>query len=125
MVFVAGPWVRLADGAEADAPDCQHPSAISGVARPERFAQTLTSYGIDSSNLVTFPDHHAFTERDLAQTHGGRADALLTTEKDAIRLRSLKLANHPPIWYLRLGLGFVESLHEPAFDALLRGATIR
>lgn len=63
--------------------------AFAGLARPEKFFDTLTAMGARVVEAVPFEDHYAYKEDDLtflsrmADDH----DALLiTTEKDAVRL---------------------------------------
>ncbi len=70
--------------------------AFAGIASPERFAQTLRELGVTVLDLVAFGDHHWYAARDLAmlvdRARALRADTLVTTEKDWVRLRAL-----PPI----------------------------
>lgn len=67
--------------------------ALSGIARPERFAGTVRQYGAEPVSLRAFPDHHRFTPGELAGVfqEAVLADvhAVVTTEKDATRLRDL------------------------------------
>ncbi|RMG43824.1 MAG: tetraacyldisaccharide 4'-kinase [Acidobacteria bacterium] len=83
--------VRLPDGGVRD------PSwltgrpvvAVSGIARPERFARTLERLGADLREHLAWPDHHWFTEAD-AERIAAAADAaggplVITTSKDAVR----------------------------------------
>lgn len=63
--------------------------ALSGIARPERFHRTLTTMGAQLVPPAVFPDHHRFTERELAAVtrRAREKNALVvTTEKDAQRL---------------------------------------
>ena len=68
----------------------QRPLTFCGIARPESFLTMLTEKGIASQYVVRFPDHHAYSNRDItrllahAAQHG--ADGFVTTEKDAVRL---------------------------------------
>ncbi len=85
-------------------------AAFAGIARPERFFRTLEAHGIDVRARQTFPDHHWYSERDLTglrrlATSAG-ASALVTTEKDAVRLECLQRPPTPPIhvWSYRLSL---------------------
>jgi tetraacyldisaccharide 4'-kinase len=79
-----------ADGTSVSAP--ARALLISGVARPERFAADIAAAGVTVVGHRAFRDHHAFTAAELqaaaahAQTQG--ADALVTTEKDAVRIAS-------------------------------------
>lgn len=64
--------------------------AVAGIARPERFFDTLADDGWNVADRIAFPDHHWFTPADLARVDARarslRAAAVLTTEKDAVRL---------------------------------------
>lgn len=62
----------------------QRVHAVAGIGDPERFFATLRAAGIA---LVphAFPDHHAFTEADLAF---GNALPVLMTQKDAVKCAS-------------------------------------
>lgn len=63
--------------------------AFAGIARPEKFFDTLSAMGADVSEAVPYDDHHAFSESELdwlatlARERGAR---LITTEKDHVRL---------------------------------------
>jgi len=59
--------------------------AFAGIARPEHFQRTLLDLGAEIAGSRWFPDHHRFTQSQLAQLR--RTDALLvTTEKDLARI---------------------------------------
>jgi tetraacyldisaccharide 4'-kinase len=64
--------------------------AVAGIARPERFFAALRDGGWSVLEEMTFPDHHWYTARDLAAIEQARertgADAVITTEKDAVRV---------------------------------------
>jgi tetraacyldisaccharide 4'-kinase len=65
--------------------------AFAGIAHPESFRATLAEAGACVSDLVVFDDHHWYSAanmRALADraAHEG-VDALVTTEKDWVRLR--------------------------------------
>lgn len=60
-----------------------------GIAHPERFANVVRSAGANIVGEISWSDHHAFTQRDLARIQAlcAASDALaVTTEKDAARL---------------------------------------
>ncbi len=65
-------------------------AAFCGIARPEQFFQGLESAGVKLAARISFPDHHRYTARDLnrleAEARRTGAAALLTTEKDRVRL---------------------------------------
>jgi tetraacyldisaccharide 4'-kinase len=63
--------------------------AFAGIARPQKFFDTLCARGADIAEAVPYSDHHAFGEAELAwlatlaRERGAR---LITTEKDFARL---------------------------------------
>ncbi len=60
-----------------------------GIARPTAFGQTLRELGAEMVTVQGFPDHHAFTPKQLAALRAEAAAVkaeLVTTEKDAMRL---------------------------------------
>ncbi|MGQ9920343.1 MAG: tetraacyldisaccharide 4'-kinase [Desulfobacca sp.] len=67
-------------------------AALAGLARPERFAADLRQAGLQIDHLFAFPDHHAFTAREVAAIRAAAIrlgiEGLLTTEKDWVRLAS-------------------------------------
>jgi tetraacyldisaccharide 4'-kinase len=70
--------------------------AFCGIASPEGFSRSLDKHGIDIVDMVVFPDHHPYTREDLQGVGelAGRlgATALVTTEKDVVRLPGGKQA---------------------------------
>lgn len=91
--------------------------AFAGLARPEKFFDTLESLGAEVSEAVPFDDHHVFAEDDLnvlAQIAEERGAQLITTEKDAARLSSE--------WRTRVAVLPVTAhfADEAALDALLQ-----
>jgi len=52
---------------------------------------------------VIFPDHHLYTTKDLAaiEEKGRGVNWVVTTEKDMVKLKKLKI-DHPPIRALRI-----------------------
>lgn len=68
--------------------------ALAAIARPERFTAALAAAGWTVAEAVSFRDHHAFTRGDLARVASAltrtSAAAVLTTEKDAMRLLPMR-----------------------------------
>ena len=68
---------------------------LTGIASPKQLLQDLEQY-TSHIKTATFPDHHAFTAKDIAQVKrqfdlmGEGKKLIITTEKDATRL-----INHP------------------------------
>ncbi len=82
-------------------------SAFCALANPLRFDYSLHKMGLKVDKLLSFPDHCRYDRRELDKL--GRffiesgAGALLTTEKDAVKLRTPAL-NLLPIYYLKIEL---------------------
>lgn len=65
-------------------------AALAGIASPARFFDDLRRAGYSLVETFTFADHHPYSGKDLrrifARAAGAGAAALLTTEKDFVRL---------------------------------------
>lgn len=85
-------------------------AAFCGIGNPQGFRHTLESCGYDVVQLRTFPDHHKYTADDVAELQcwikgsqrGGlpaddRADAVVCTNKDLVKLSVDQLAG-VPVW---------------------------
>jgi tetraacyldisaccharide 4'-kinase len=70
--------------------------AFCGIARPEQFFAGLEAAGLPIATRIAFPDHHRYAARDLdrlaAAARKTGAAALITTEKDQVRLGTLSAA---------------------------------
>lgn len=63
--------------------------AFAGLARPEKFFDTLAAMGANVVEAAPFDDHHPYSQTDLdllARIAEERDAMLITTEKDAMRL---------------------------------------
>ena len=64
-------------------------AAISAIAVPESFENALRSFGVELIYTRRFADHHRFTQQEIINTINWSikrgAQAILTTEKDAVR----------------------------------------
>jgi tetraacyldisaccharide 4'-kinase len=67
--------------------------AFCGIARPEQFFAGLEAAGVSIATRIVFADHHSYTPAELARiaAAAGRlgAAAVITTEKDRLRLGTL------------------------------------
>jgi tetraacyldisaccharide 4'-kinase len=100
-------WVHLDSGARSRDLPLKRPVLVCGIARPERFIFLIKKMGISIAAESIFKDHHVFTVRDIDTImRNTKASGIITTEKDAFRLKSLKLVNHADIWYLNIDLRF-------------------
>jgi tetraacyldisaccharide 4'-kinase len=89
--------------------------ALAGLAAPVGFVATAEGLGAEVAGVAAFPDHHWYTTEDLvrvaARAREVGAEAVLTTEKDWIRLREIRQGDGPrgdvPYWVLavRLDMG--------------------
>ena len=81
------------------ASDCQEVElphralVLTGIAKPHPLYAYLEAHGVEIKPLA-FPDHHAFTPSDVARINAAFAALpegykVITTEKDAVRLRLL------------------------------------
>ena len=68
-------------------------AAFCGIARPEQFFAGLEAAGLTLAARFAFPDHFTYTrtvlEELLAEAHERGATAIVTTEKDLVRIGSL------------------------------------
>jgi tetraacyldisaccharide 4'-kinase len=83
--------------------------AFAGIAMPQAFFDGLAGLGIDVRRAIPFRDHHRYSGRDVerifAEARESGASAVLTTEKDYVRL--LRYRPFP------LPAGFVPLTMEP------------
>jgi len=67
--------------------------ALAGIATPGRFLASLRSAGLTVADAMLFYDHYQFSTADVEQVSHRlkqlEADAIITTEKDIVRLRPL------------------------------------
>ena len=77
--------------------------ALSGVANPGYFSSMLRKCGAKTVKEAIFPDHHVYTSEDLSsiEEKSKRADCIVTTEKDMVKLKGLDI-RHLPIRALRV-----------------------
>ena len=89
-------------GASAPARTSVPVLAAAGIARPERFFEDLRAGGWDVKREVPFPDHHRYSRADataLAEAaRSAGALAIVTTEKDLVRLLPFRPLLLPVIW---------------------------
>jgi tetraacyldisaccharide 4'-kinase len=68
-------------------------AAFCGIARPDQFFRGLESAGVKLASRTMFADHYTYTAADLACIESAArkagATALLTTEKDRVRIGAL------------------------------------
>lgn len=76
-------------------------AAFCGIARPEQFFNCLEVAGLRLVRRTAFRDHHRYTATDvsslLADARVAGVSALITTEKDRVRLGTLAAAFPPEL----------------------------
>jgi len=63
-------------------------TALTAIARPQRFIQSIERLGIHIKNKQLFPDHHPFSKTDIALTTDLN-NPVITTSKDAVKLQNI------------------------------------
>lgn len=100
--------------------------AVSGIGNPGPFYESLKKYQVPFKTL-TFKDHHAYTADDLRLMAGHQSTEprmrtpVITTEKDAIRLRDMpemtpELLSR--LWYIPIRLKFLFN-EQATFDKII------
>lgn len=99
-----------------------HVGAISGIARPESFEEGVRQLGATIDVAKGFADHHRYTKKEILRflewCDRRSLDALVTTEKDAVRFPDIE---SPPIpmLFLRVEIEILRG-HEHWEDLLNR-----
>ncbi|MCK5361248.1 MAG: tetraacyldisaccharide 4'-kinase [Gammaproteobacteria bacterium] len=83
--------------------------AVAGIGHPQRFFRMLEALGIQA-DPHGFPDHHSFKREDFDSITPDTV--IIMTEKDAVKCRSLGLAN---AWYVP-----VETLLPVEFETIFK-----
>jgi tetraacyldisaccharide 4'-kinase len=103
---------RAGDGARLPLSDLSRRRLLGfgGLAAPRSFMETAQRLGIPLAGFIEFGDHHWYTESDLTELARramlAGAEGLITTEKDAIRLRDFPLPRLP-LWILSVRMVLV------------------
>ena len=91
-------------------------AAFCAIGNPDSFFALVKREGLALAYTRSFPDHHVFSQRDIeaieSQAMEAGARALLTTAKDAVKLRSLRFKL--PCFILEIKIEFEDE------DSLLR-----
>lgn len=100
--------------------------SICGIAIPESFEEALRRLGARIEISKTYTDHHRFTLREIEhfvrRCAGRDLSAVITTEKDAVRIPRI-LAPEVPIFYLRVEIDIVRG--QDNWDRLVERLTHR
>lgn len=94
--------------------------AFAGLARPEKFFDGLRAIGANLIETKAFPDHHPYSEKDLAALINRARTAkltLITTEKDVTKIpAALRSQVAVAGLTLQLAAGESDALHELLAD---------
>ena len=108
VVFRAGDVLSVAAGAHQSREWCKGKGAllVSGVGHAASFQSTAEDLGVKILGEVAYPDHYAYSREDIEQLGkqaiGLKADIVLTTEKDAGKLRPYLRPDDASWWAVRL-----------------------
>jgi len=89
--------------------------ALSGIASPQSFEKSLEELGATLLKRRRYADHHRFSQQEVidivneAQSLG--ADAVVTTEKDAVRMTRIDRCA-VPVYYVRIEVRFASGEEE-------------
>lgn len=74
-------------------------TVLAGIANPGRFFDALKREGWNVVDAITFADHHRYSQRDIDaiadRVQRSGAEAVLTTDKDAVRLEAVERIPFP------------------------------
>lgn len=126
----ADPIALLTDTQIYDRSNRKKVIAISGIANPKPFLKYLSSNS-ELLDAIIFPDHHLFSAKDIRDIvkvwKGFHQDvALVTTEKDAMRLQQpdlLPLLVGLPLYYIPIQAGFHQD-DERRFNELIKSKVL-
>ncbi len=82
-------------------------AAVSGIAVPAGFERELENLGAKLIHRVQFADHHRYSQQEIIEVINSArdmgAEAIITTEKDAVRFPRLDRSD-VPIYFLRVDI---------------------
>jgi tetraacyldisaccharide 4'-kinase len=80
-------------------------AALSAIAQPESFENSLRDQGVDLVYSKRFADHHRFTQQEILnainRSKKKQAEMILTTQKDAVRFPKIDRRDLP-IYFMRV-----------------------
>src|SRR3989339_150438 len=82
-----------------------------GIGNPFQFHKTLTAL-CTVKGLSVFPDHYYYSQPDLQtmflKARMEQAEAFITTEKDALRLKAVTIPSDIPCYYLKIKIEIIQ-----------------
>jgi tetraacyldisaccharide 4'-kinase len=99
--------------------------ALCGIGNPQAFSDDLLQIGMSITAECFFPDHHEYSRADvekvLQTARDSGADAIVTTEKDALRLQGFA-AGEIPVYAAQMT---IQGEDEVRFKSLLLRSLIK
>ena len=90
--------------------------AVCGIGNPDAFVRTLRQCSPENVELLAYPDHHVYTDADLAQIdrafQAAAAELIVTTQKDEQKLQVLGADQQLPIFVLEIALVLTEGVEK-------------
>jgi tetraacyldisaccharide 4'-kinase len=97
-------------------------AAFCGIGNPAGFRHTLAAAGCEVVGWREFPDHHSFSQADIAELADSAertgADLVVCTHKDLVKLNRDQLGERP-LWAVTIEIAFITG-QEALADALQR-----
>jgi tetraacyldisaccharide 4'-kinase len=122
-------FVSLLDGDMAPPDSFRGKSVLAfcGIANPSRFSNLLRELGADVRDSLPFPDHHPYPAASLEKIAlsfaASGAEAVVTTEKDAVKIAPAGTAlERLPLHALRIGLDIEAGFYNLVESALKEAA---
>ncbi len=88
-------------------------SVVSGIASPDGFVRLLEKHGAQVADMNRFADHHRYSQQEIIDivNTGKRlgVDAIITTEKDAVRFPRLDRWD-VPVYFLRVDIEILDGM---------------
>jgi tetraacyldisaccharide 4'-kinase len=95
-------------------------TAFAGIANPLGFEKTIESTGCSLTKLFEYPDHHSYRRRDINRigryAENSKADFILTTAKDAVRLNGHTSVLTVPLRVVEIEIEICEGYKDKIFN---------
>jgi len=107
-----------------DALKGQRVLAFSAIGNPSSFEQTITDIGVELLDSVRYPDHHDYTMAEMQYIMQKAVDkelcALVTTEKDAVKIPSEFIhSDRPlPVYVLTMEVKFIDGGYQDLMEMI-------
>jgi tetraacyldisaccharide 4'-kinase len=101
--FAAGEFINAISGEKKTSFD-EEILCFCGIARPQRFVDSVKELTKKDFECLFFPDHHRYCDKDYKKLNSAPQAVLVTTEKDFMRLDTKKTEKMQNLWYLSYGV---------------------